>query len=384
MGKTCPYCRHIMSDDDLFCPECGKEYPTGKTCPFCGAAISDDVFCQNCGVIVAKGKACPHCRAALNEGDTFCQNCGARIKKEEESPRVEEKKEEKPVKAEVKDETPKAVVVPQVKFVEPSPEEVTEEEPFDDYPEEKSHKGKYILIVLIVLALIGGGVFFLNNSSEEWESEGEIVTSVSTGNRTLYGTIGKFPITMTIDIEASSVNGFLYYNKYGPSNKLFVSGSLHGNEIELTEHNKDGMETGRYSGKYLNGTIQGKYTNYKGDVFSFYLSEDASDAQFETQAEKAPKSPYDKYKGKWSAYMTDVNGAKTKFLTISINDDLSADHYLYLPDGNTNHAHWEKCVFANGYVYFTINGDYSDRLTPKAKINDNGLLDGDGRPLEKE
>ncbi len=297
---------------------------------------------------------------------------------------MEEKKEEKPVKAEVKDETPKAVVVPQVKFVEPSPEEVTEEEPFDDYPEEKSHKGKYILIVLIVLALIGGGVFFLNNSSEEWESEGEIVTSVSTGNRTLYGTIGKFPITMTIDIEASSVNGFLYYNKYGPSNKLFVSGSLHGNEIELTEHNKDGMETGRYSGKYLNGTIQGKYTNYKGDVFSFYLSEDASDAQFETQAEKAPKSPYDKYKGKWSAYMTDVNGAKTKFLTISINDDLSADHYLYLPDGNTNHAHWEKCVFANGYVYFTINGDYSDRLTPKAKINDNGLLDGDGRPLEKE
>ena len=386
MGKTCPYCRHIMSDDDQFCPECGKEYPTGKTCSFCGAAISDDdVFCQNCGVIVAKGKACPHCRVALNEGDTFCQNCGARIKKEEESPRVEEKKEEKPVKAEAKQESPKAVVAPQAKPVEPSPREEAEEEPSDDYSEEKSHKGIYILVALVVLALIGGGVFFfLNNSGEEWESEGEIVTSVASGRRTLYGTIGEYPITMKLNVEASNVDGSLYYNKYGPSNRLFVSGSLHGNKVELNERNADGMETGHYKGTYSNGVFQGKYTNYKGDVFSFYLSEDASDAQFETQAEKAPKSPYDKYKGKWSAYMTDENGARIKFLTISINDDLSADHYLYLPDGNTNHAHWEKCVFANGYVYFTINGDYSDRLTPKAKINDYGLLDGDGRPLEKE
>ena len=391
MGKTCPYCRHIMANEDQFCPECGKEYPTGKTCSFCGAAISDDdIFCQNCGVIVAKGKACPHCRAALNEGDAFCQNCGARIEKEEEVPRVEEKKEEEPVETEVKQERPKAVVAPQAKPVDSSPrEEVTEEDSSDDYPEEtnRSQKGKYVIIALIVLALIGGGVFFfLNNSSKDWESEGEIISSISTGKRTLYGTIGELPITMEIDIETSDVNGFLYYNKYGPSNRLFVSGSLHNNEIELKEHNKDGMETGNFNGKYSNGVFYGEYVNYKGDVYSFKLSEaEENTEEHFTQTEvESPKSPYDKYKGKWSAYMTDENGTRIKFLTISINDDLSADHYLYLPDGNTNHSHWEKCVFADGYVYFTINGDYSDTHTPKAAIDENGLLDGDGKPLVKE
>ncbi|MCR4959203.1 MAG: hypothetical protein K6B13_11480 [Prevotella sp.] len=196
---------------------------------------------------------------------------------------------------------------------------------------------------------------------------------------------------------------------------------------ELVYENKRGVQQNK------RGVQQNKFRQrVKDDVYSFYLSEDDSDAYLETQAddqleqlveqeelmnsekftdyeaddevepedemaesttavgahdfdpETRAKSPYDKYKGKWSAYMTDENGARIKFLTIAINDDLSADHYLYLPDGNTNHSHWEKCVFANGYVYFTINGTYSDGHTPKAAIDNNGLLDGDGNPLLKE
>lgn len=285
MGKRCPYCRTIIEDNSMFCPECGKEYPKGKTCSFCGAAISDDdVFCQNCGVVVSKGKACPHCRAALNEGDMFCQNCGAKIEKEEETPQSSNTKDTSPnkqVKAEIKQDIPKAVVTPQVKPIEPSTSEkvIEDVEQPNDHSEgtSKSKIGKYVIISLIALALIGGGVFFflsrLNGTSNNWESKGEILTSVPTGSKTLYGTIGEHAITMELNFEASNVDGSLYYNKYGPSNKLFVSGSLHNNEIELKEHNMDGMETGRYSGKYLNGSIQGKYTNYKGDVYSFYLSE---------------------------------------------------------------------------------------------------------------
>ena len=269
----------------MFCPECGKEYPKGKTCSFCGAAISeDDVFCQNCGVVVSKGKACPHCRAALNEGDMFCHNCGAKIEKEEETPQSSNTKDTSPnkqVKAEIKQDIPKAVVTPQVKPIEPS----TSEKVIEDVEQPNNHSkgtskskiGKYVIISLIALALIGGGVFFflsrLNSTSNNWESKGEIVTSVPTGSKTLYGTIGEHAITMELNFEASNVDGSLYYNKYGPSNKLFVSGSLHNNEIELKEHNVDGMETGRYSCKYLNGSIQGKYTNYKGDAYSFKLSE---------------------------------------------------------------------------------------------------------------
>ena len=48
--KKCPYCGAELSDECLFCTECGKELPKGNVCPFCGASVGDgDAFCQNCG-----------------------------------------------------------------------------------------------------------------------------------------------------------------------------------------------------------------------------------------------------------------------------------------------------------------------------------------------
>lgn len=48
--KTCKYCGSVMSDDDHFCANCGKEYKEGAVCPHCGASVNEgDSFCQNCG-----------------------------------------------------------------------------------------------------------------------------------------------------------------------------------------------------------------------------------------------------------------------------------------------------------------------------------------------
>lgn len=302
MGKRCPYCRQIIAEDNLFCPNCGKEYPKGKTCSSCGAAISDnDVYCQNCGVAVTKGKACPHCGAAINDGDVFCQNCGEAVDKGKACPHchgaineddlfcqncgtklnkgeVSSRSDDSGVITEIRHDSQKVVETNPTKTITPLslPTECESEEDASDDSEEQEEispkkYGKWIVISLIAIALIGGGVyFFLNRSSNEQEDKEEIITN---GNKTLCGTIGEYPITMELHIDNPNVDGSMYYNKYGPSNKLFVSGSLHNNEIELTEHNKDGMETGRYKGKYSNGVFQGKYTNYKGDVYSFNLSE---------------------------------------------------------------------------------------------------------------
>lgn len=322
MGKRCPYCRQIISDDSLFCPECGREYPTGKTCSSCGAAICDedvycpncgvvvvkgkacyhcggaisdeDVYCPNCGVVVAEGKYCSHCHAAINEDDLFCQNCGAKLNKGEGP----YQSDDKDTTTRVKHDSPKVVEVQPVKTIVPPPhptESDNKDNASDDLEEleETTPKkyGKWIVISLIAIVLIGGGAYFLLNRSEgNWESQGEIVTN---GSRMLYGTIGELPITMELHLEASKVDGSMYYNKYGPNNKLFLSGSLHNNEIELIEHNKDGMETGRYKGKYSNRVFQGEYINYKGDVYSIYLSEAGAENNEKEDITKSHEEMFD-------------------------------------------------------------------------------------------
>lgn len=48
--KKCPNCGAQMSDDSLFCTECGKPIPQENVCPHCGAQVNEnDAFCQHCG-----------------------------------------------------------------------------------------------------------------------------------------------------------------------------------------------------------------------------------------------------------------------------------------------------------------------------------------------
>lgn len=87
--KKCPYCGAQMSDDSLFCTECGKPFPQSNVCPHCGASMNEgDTFCQNCGkklnelpsnVTDSTLRKCHFCGAEINDGDAFCGNCGANL-----------------------------------------------------------------------------------------------------------------------------------------------------------------------------------------------------------------------------------------------------------------------------------------------------------------
>ena len=46
----CPNCGNMISDNDLFCINCGYKLAK-RFCPNCGTPITDDldVFCFNCG-----------------------------------------------------------------------------------------------------------------------------------------------------------------------------------------------------------------------------------------------------------------------------------------------------------------------------------------------
>lgn len=126
-----------------------------KKCPYCGAELSDEsLFCTECGKELPKGTICPHCGASVNEDDVFCTECGKRM---DEAVLVEEPK---PVQQET------------------SPvEEVEDNDVLAEYEEQPSFLKKYLPHViggLVVLALVIG--FFVWNNSKGVDSNQQIAT----------------------------------------------------------------------------------------------------------------------------------------------------------------------------------------------------------------
>ena len=91
------------------------------------------------------------------------------------------------------------------------------------------------------------------------------------------GAVYRYPITMHIDIEGDKVEGFLYYNRKGPKYKLYLSGTLNGDEIVLVETDVKQNETGGFQGKLNNDTFKGTYTRKDGVVFGFIVSTAGTD-----------------------------------------------------------------------------------------------------------
>ena len=62
----------------------------------------------------------------------------------------------------------------------------------------------------------------------------------------LRGYIGKYPITMHLDIEGEKVSGSYHYNQ--GSSDLQLTGSLKENHIEINETTQEGRPTGHLDG----------------------------------------------------------------------------------------------------------------------------------------
>lgn len=117
-------------------------------CPLCKNVISDDsVFCEQCGNKVPR---CPNCNAVVEENARFCEMCGTRLSAGVTAP------------------------VPPVAAPQPS------QQPIPQMPPQPQKKGKgwLVILVLLILAaavLIGGHFLFgwFGSDADEDEDESE-------------------------------------------------------------------------------------------------------------------------------------------------------------------------------------------------------------------
>lgn len=180
--KKCPYCGAKLSDESLFCTECGKELSKGNLCPHCGASVNDgDIFCMECGMkidevttSITERPKCPHCGALVNEGDVYCMECGKIIDEKKTSNANDGVKEKTPQPQKCK-QCPYCGSIMDEKdvlcdncgrLVVEGIEEAPEPEPktFKDYL-------PFLIGVILVAGLIGGALWYWDSSNKRVERE---------------------------------------------------------------------------------------------------------------------------------------------------------------------------------------------------------------------
>ena len=83
--KTCNNCNTSLSEDNIFCNECGQKYvepvkTNNEGCSNCGNIIQEgQIFCSSCGVKNEQKPQvvfCAKCGAEQKENVNFCTGCG--------------------------------------------------------------------------------------------------------------------------------------------------------------------------------------------------------------------------------------------------------------------------------------------------------------------
>ena len=390
--KKCPYCGAQIADDSRFCTECGKEIIQANVCPHCGASVGDDdAFCQNCGKsldeeIAPSGQSqntCPHCGASMNEGDVFCQECG---KKPTDAVNEQHKETEEYEVTEGKSGFKKylpyilgvIVVLCLIGYCSSKdskggddslPQTEMEDSVAAEAIEEENTSSKEFIIKRLneIFAdvvkgnIIGNDNYYFSNEFvslyEQVEKIDESVDGIGFWDAGFWGqqfdeTIKKVEVKNVYDITEKDAKAAVVFHVFADGHTMAVSDTL-------------GLVFER-DGWYID-----ELHHYKTDMKA-YINHQPTD------------NPNSKYVGRWSYYIVS-DGQKLKVHTAIINSDMSARWITYLPDGSVNTSmDFRQCVFADGYVYFTDNGDITAKMTPRFKVGSDGLEDDGDNIVEKE
>lgn len=348
-------------------------------CPSCGAQINDDsLFCTECGKPIPQGNVCPHCGASVNEGDTFCQNCGKNIK---ESPSIEPIIYDEEKKSGIKQYLP------------------------------------YIIGAFVLLMIIG---YCSSNKSPNASSEDQVTDSINIDN-------GKDNSEQEIQAKIDFLEKF-YNEKDGREQSdeyAYIKKNVTANGLQNLKdlydfdcENDDCLATWVFdydSGSDLGDIKSSKiipqggndflvekeyeYAKYRvlltivreGDAYKIDKIQQKESSYYPPEQEGANEyventidGNYAEYVGRWSHYV-DYEGQRLKVYTAVIKSNNTAQFVTFLPDGSHNTTiDFNQCVFTNGLVYFTDNGDISIKGIPRFKLGTSGLETTEGERLTKE
>ena len=94
-------------------------------------------------------------------------------------------------------------------------------------------------------------------------------TDYPQGHFALDGSISKYGCHIDLDLSDNEATGSYYYTKNGSNNRLYLTGSVNGQHVELHEYNDDGDQTGYFNGMFNGITYEGTFINYKSQVMGF-------------------------------------------------------------------------------------------------------------------
>lgn len=118
---------------------------------------------------------------------------------------------------------------------------------------------------------------FTPNLTGEVSTGGENADSGSDeGEYALTGFVDKYPVTMSLNIGVTNVNGTYYYDSKGPTKKLKLVGTNDDGVLDLNETDANGTPTGHFKGKFKGGVFKGVFVTNQGKKMPFELSEDGS------------------------------------------------------------------------------------------------------------
>jgi hypothetical protein len=81
--STCPECRHSVSVDAKFCPQCGHQQVVFDQCQVCSKNLTPGTkFCPRCGHAVEDRptpRTCTKCGTENLTDSLYCNQCGDKL-----------------------------------------------------------------------------------------------------------------------------------------------------------------------------------------------------------------------------------------------------------------------------------------------------------------
>ena len=123
-------------------------------------------------------------------------------------------------------------------------------------------------IMLFCMLMIGLGI-----TSCKKEEPKKVELQEVDQKATLEGYVGKYSVTLNLELKGKNITGTYYYTKNGPSATLNLNGILEENsKMELHETNDEGQPTGHFNGVYgMTQGFTGEFVNFQGTKFQFQI-----------------------------------------------------------------------------------------------------------------